>query len=86
MLEDDPLEIGAEHLKDVRVWGTVQGGRVFRPPQRYERGAGSRSPCIGGYLGAGKTTLVNHLLRNAGGRAARRATARERGRPPARPS
>jgi G3E family GTPase len=23
---------------------------------------------IGGYLGAGKTTLVNHLLRNAGGR------------------
>lgn len=23
---------------------------------------------IGGYLGAGKTTLVNHLLRHAGGR------------------
>ena len=23
---------------------------------------------IGGYLGAGKTTLVNHLLRNAAGR------------------
>ena len=23
---------------------------------------------IGGYLGAGKTTLINHLLRNAGGR------------------
>ena len=23
---------------------------------------------IGGYLGAGKTTLVNHLLRNANGR------------------
>ena len=23
---------------------------------------------VGGYLGAGKTTLVNHLLRNAGGR------------------
>jgi len=29
VLEDDPLEIGAESLKDVRVWGTVQGGRVF---------------------------------------------------------
>ena len=28
VLEDDPL-IGAERLKDVRVWGTVQGGRVF---------------------------------------------------------
>ena len=28
----------------------------------------SRSPSIGGYLGAGKTTLVNHLLRHAGGR------------------
>ena len=23
---------------------------------------------IGGYLGAGKTTVVNHLLRNAAGR------------------
>ncbi len=29
VLDDDPLEIGAERLKDVRVWGTVQGGRVF---------------------------------------------------------
>jgi len=29
VLEDDPLEIGAEALKDVRIWGTVQGGRVF---------------------------------------------------------
>lgn len=29
VLEDDPLEIGAERLKDVRIWGTVQGGRVF---------------------------------------------------------
>lgn len=29
VLEDDPTEIGAEHLKDVRVWGTVLGGRVF---------------------------------------------------------
>jgi hypothetical protein len=29
VLEDDPQEIGAERLKDVRVWGVVQGGRVF---------------------------------------------------------
>jgi predicted amidohydrolase YtcJ len=29
VLEDDPLEIGGERLKDVRIWGTVQGGRVF---------------------------------------------------------
>ncbi len=29
VLEDDPTEVGSERLKDVRVWGTVQGGRVF---------------------------------------------------------
>jgi len=29
VLEDDPLEIGGDRLKDVRIWGTVQGGRVF---------------------------------------------------------
>jgi len=29
VLEDDPLEVGADALKDVHVWGTVQGGRVF---------------------------------------------------------
>ncbi len=29
VLEDDPEEIGGDKLKDVRVWGTVQGGRVF---------------------------------------------------------
>ncbi|MCX7567430.1 amidohydrolase [Sulfitobacter sp. F26169L] len=29
VLEDDPEEIGSDKLKDVRVWGTVQGGRVF---------------------------------------------------------
>lgn len=29
VLEDDPFEIDAEKLKDVRVWGTVQGGRIF---------------------------------------------------------
>ncbi|MFO1110407.1 MAG: amidohydrolase [Bradyrhizobium sp.] len=29
VLEDDPAEIGGERLKDVRVWGTVLGGRPF---------------------------------------------------------
>jgi len=29
VLEDDPLVVGPADLKDVRVWGTVQGGRVF---------------------------------------------------------
>jgi predicted amidohydrolase YtcJ len=28
VLEDDPETIGAENLKDVRIWGTVLGGRV----------------------------------------------------------
>ena len=29
VLEDDPTEATADSIKDVRVWGTVQGGRVF---------------------------------------------------------
>ena len=29
VLEDDPSEIGGERLKDVRIWGTVLGGRLF---------------------------------------------------------
>ena len=29
VLEDDPETVGSENLKDVRVWGTVQGGRIF---------------------------------------------------------
>ena len=29
VLEDDPAEATAEGLKDLRVWGTVQGGRIF---------------------------------------------------------
>ncbi|MFZ5780001.1 MAG: amidohydrolase [Pseudomonadota bacterium] len=29
VLEDDPLEIAPERLKDVRIWGTVQDGRSF---------------------------------------------------------
>ena len=30
VLDDDPTSVAPEHLKDVRVWGTVQGGRVFQ--------------------------------------------------------
>ncbi len=29
VLEDDPTRIGGKRLKDVRIWGTVQDGRVF---------------------------------------------------------
>ncbi len=29
VLEADPTEVGGENLKDVPVWGIVQGGRVF---------------------------------------------------------
>jgi predicted amidohydrolase YtcJ len=29
VLEDDPTTIGAERLKDVRIWGTVVGGEIF---------------------------------------------------------
>ena len=29
VLESDPREAEPEKLKDVEVWGTIQGGRVF---------------------------------------------------------
>jgi predicted amidohydrolase YtcJ len=29
VLEDDPYSVAPENLKDVKVWGTVQGGRIF---------------------------------------------------------
>ena len=29
VLEEDPTEVDPSKLKDVGVWGTVQGGRVF---------------------------------------------------------
>ncbi|MGI9480520.1 MAG: amidohydrolase [Hyphomicrobiaceae bacterium] len=29
ILEEDPTQVGADRLKDVGVWGTVLGGRVF---------------------------------------------------------
>ncbi len=32
VLHDDPLAVAPEALKDVRVWGTVLGGRVFEAP------------------------------------------------------
>jgi len=33
VLDDDPTAVPPEQLKDVCVWGTVQGGRVFQAPQ-----------------------------------------------------
>jgi predicted amidohydrolase YtcJ len=30
VLGEDPLQAPPERLKDVPVWGTVQGGRVFQ--------------------------------------------------------
>ena len=33
ILEDDPLTVPPEALKDIPIWGTVLGGRVFRSPQ-----------------------------------------------------
>jgi predicted amidohydrolase YtcJ len=36
VLADDPTEVAAEQLKDVEVWGTVLGGRVFQSPGKNE--------------------------------------------------
>ena len=30
VLDEDPTEVPPQRLKDLPVWGTVQGGRVFR--------------------------------------------------------
>ena len=30
VLEEDPTQVDPARLKDVKVWGTVQGGRVFQ--------------------------------------------------------
>jgi predicted amidohydrolase YtcJ len=32
VLHDDPYEVPAESLKDIRVWGTVVGGHIFQAP------------------------------------------------------
>jgi predicted amidohydrolase YtcJ len=29
ILEDDPFDSEPDSLKDIAVWGTVQGGRIF---------------------------------------------------------
>ncbi len=34
VLDDDPLTVDPTRLKDVGVWGTVLGGRVFEAPRR----------------------------------------------------
>jgi predicted amidohydrolase YtcJ len=32
ILDDDPLSVPPEKLKDIGVWGTVLGGRIFAAP------------------------------------------------------
>ena len=32
VLEEDPSEVAPERLKDLQVWGTILGGRVFQGP------------------------------------------------------
>ncbi|KAG1702880.1 putative amidohydrolase YtcJ [Nymphon striatum] len=29
ILEDDPMNVDVDKLKDIKIWGTVQGGRIF---------------------------------------------------------
>ena len=29
VLEDDPYDVSPEKIKDIKVWGTVQNGRIF---------------------------------------------------------
>ena len=53
VLQDDPTEIGAARLKDVRIWGTVQGGpRVRGRDDLMDLPASLPVTVIGGYLGA----------------------------------
>ncbi len=33
ILDDDPLQVAPDKLKDVGVWGTVLGGRIFEAPR-----------------------------------------------------
>lgn len=33
VLEEDPLEVDPMALKDIRIWGTVVGGRIFEAPE-----------------------------------------------------
>ena len=33
VLEDDPLNVAPEKLKDIAVWGTVVGGNVRQAPR-----------------------------------------------------
>jgi predicted amidohydrolase YtcJ len=33
VLEDDPMTVDPEALKDVAVWGTVVGGTAFEAPR-----------------------------------------------------
>ena len=30
ILEEDPMEVDPEHIKDIKIWGTVLGGKPFQ--------------------------------------------------------
>ena len=30
ILEEDPMEVEPEHIKDIKIWGTVLGGKKFQ--------------------------------------------------------
>jgi predicted amidohydrolase YtcJ len=32
VLAEDPAEVAPQRLKDLEVWGTVLGGRIFQAP------------------------------------------------------
>lgn len=34
VLAEDPSEVAPERLRDIEVWGTVLGGRVFQSPEK----------------------------------------------------
>ena len=55
VLEQDPFEVGAQGLKDIEIWGTVFGGTAHKIDMTLPL------TILGGYLGAGKTTLINRL-------------------------
>ena len=71
MLEDDPLAVAPEALKDVPVLGHgASAALVLSRGMRTDDRASAAIPftVIGGFLGAGKTTLLNRCCAQAAGR------------------
>ena len=62
VLNQDPLTCEPDELRDIEIAATVFEGRVFLS-QSSQAPSSHIKPItiIGGYLGAGKTTLINRL-------------------------